>query len=494
MTSDLKEKEVKKNRWGSFLLIFLVIIVIVVLFLIGLFYRLEERQELERNVSGQELPVVQVMTAYPDNREVSLTLPSFLVGYNVTPLLARTNGYLKNFYVDIGDHVKKGQLLCEIDTPDTDAELATARGTLKSLQAKEAIAKVTAERWERLYQRDPDAIPKEEVDETAAAYQSAIADVEAAKATVALREVLVDFKYVYAPFDGIIVERNIDIGSLISAGNESLTQPYLTGFEVLTQPLFKIAVTEFLRAFVAVPQPYYPFIKDGVKAQVTVQEHPDEVFSGVIDRNANALDQVARTLLTQVNIENKRNLLRPGLFTEVNFFFKPYENSFNIPIGALIIRDGPPFVALLKDDDIAFLQKVKIGWDFGKSVQIIEGLEEGDKIILNPNYRIQNGVKVRVSHFVAPESVVDSGVHMSEGLKDGDKNDKIQNEVKAREPHSDATLPSSDKVVDSPACFRTLDSERTPDEFSCNNKETSINFAKASSITVKFCCTWSASF
>jgi RND family efflux transporter MFP subunit len=380
----------------SFLLILLIIVIIVALFLMGFFYRLGEQRELEKRASAHSLPGVRLMIAKPEDQKIILTLPSFLVGYNVTPVLARTNGYLKNFYVDIGDKVEKGQLLCEIDTPDVDTQWQQAKANLESLKAKEAIAKITAERWARLYKLDPDAISKEEVDETLATYKSAVADVEAGKATVEHLAVLKDFKYVFAPFDGIIIERNIDIGSLISVGNETLTQPYTTGFEVLTQPLFKVANMEMLRAFVDVPQPYYPYIKDGICAEVSVAEYPEEVFTGIIDRNASALDQVARTLLTQVNIENKGNLLRPGLFTEVKFIFKPYRNSFDIPISALIIRNGPPFVALLKDDDTIFLQEVQIGRDFGKSIQIVKGLTEGDKIVLNPTFRIKDGVKVRV--------------------------------------------------------------------------------------------------
>jgi membrane fusion protein (multidrug efflux system) len=235
------------------------------------------------------------------------------------------------------------------------------------------------------------------VDQTVAAYQSAVADAEAAEATIKRLIILRDFKRIYAPFDGKIVERNIDIGSLISAGNQSLTQPYLTGYEVVNQPLFQIANMEFLRAFVEVPQPYFPYIKDGIEAQVHVPEFQNEVFSGIINRNASALDQIARTLLTQVNIENKGNLLRPGLYAEVKFLFKPYRDTFIIPIAALIIRDGPPFLALLKDDDTVALQQVTIGRDFGKSIQIIKGLQEGDKVILNPNFRIRDGIKVKVA-------------------------------------------------------------------------------------------------
>jgi RND family efflux transporter MFP subunit len=391
-----KKKRSLLNRLGI-LIRKILIFLIFLIFLIGIAYQYEKKREIKNQLSvSSSLPSVKVMLAKPERGDIPLTLPSFLVGYNVTPLLSRVDGYLKNFYVDIGDHVKKGQLLCEIEVPDVDAQLPPATASLDSLKAKLEIAKVTAERWARLYQQDPDAIPKEEVDQTAAAYQSAVADVEAAQKTIERLKILQNFKYVYAPFDGIITERNIDMGSLISIGNENLTQPYTTGYKALNQPLFQIASTEFLRAFVQVPQPYYPYIMDGMKAQVRVAEHPDAVFSGVIDRNAGALDPLARTLLTQVNIENKDNLLRPGLYAEVTFSFKPYANHFNIPIAAIIIRNGPPFVALLKDDNTVLMQEVRIGRDFGKSVLITQGIKENDQIILNPNFRIKEGVKVNI--------------------------------------------------------------------------------------------------
>lgn len=345
---------------------------------------------------NQSIPTVRVMTANAENEAVSLTLPGFLVGYNVTPILARTNGYLKNFLVDIGDEVKANQLLCEIETPDVDAEAIQAKADLERAIARREIAKITADRWAGLYKQDSESISKQEVDQTSAEFQAAIAEVAAAQAHLEYLEVLKDFKYVFAPFDGVIVERNIDIGSLISAGNESMTQPYVTGFETFSQPLFKVAGIKTLRVFVEVPQPYYPYIKDGINAQVSVPEYPEQTFTGIIDRNAIALDEVSRTLLTQINIENKGNVLRPGLYTEVKFSFKPYKDSFNIPIGALIIRDGPPFIALLNEDNTVSMQQVLIGKDHGKSVQIIQGLKQGDRIILNPSYRIKEGIKVDI--------------------------------------------------------------------------------------------------
>lgn len=386
-----------KNQKARYILVFSVILTIIILFLIGLYVRWTEWSALKEQKVKQSLLNVRVLTIHPEHKMTSLVLPGFLDSYNVTPILARANGYLKQFYVDIGDHVHTNQLLCEIETPDIDAEWLQAKADLESALAKQDIAKITANRWEGLWQKDAESISKQEVDQTFAQYQAAIADVNAAKANLERLEILKDFKYVYAPFDGVITERNIDLGSLITVGNETLTQPYVVGGESLIQPLFKINNSKIIRVFVEVPQPYYPQIKDGVNVDVTVPEHPDKVFKGTIDRNASALDPVSRTLFTQINIDNNENILLPGLYSEVSFTFEPYREEFEIPIAALLIRDGPPCVAIVEEDNTVRLQKVEIGRDFGKGVQIINGLHDGNRIILNPNYRIKDGVKVNTN-------------------------------------------------------------------------------------------------
>lgn len=391
-----QEPNQQKKRNGNLFRIAGFLLIIIALFCIGLIFRWKQSERQASRVVNNTAPKVRIMIAEPAKEDITLTLPGFLIAYNVTPVLARTNGYLKNFSVDIGDKVKANQLLCEIETPDIDAKWIQANADLEAAKAKLEIAKITAERWAGLYEADQEAISKQEVDQNSAGYLAALADVNAAQANFDYLKVLKDFKYVQAPFDGIVVERNIDIGSLISEGNESMTQPYTESDETLLQPLFKIANTETIRVFVEVPQPYYPLIQDGVKVQVTVPEYPEKVFEGAVDRNAFALDQVVRTMLTQINIDNKDSLLRPGLYTEVRFSFKPYKNSFNIPVGAIIIRKGPPHAAILKDDDTVQLQQVLIGEDYGKSVQIIKGLKEGDRVIVNPNYRIKEGIKVHI--------------------------------------------------------------------------------------------------
>lgn len=369
------------------------LLILAILFAAGLLFR-KIHQSRQNDRKSPAVPQVHIMTAKPSTEDILLTLPGYLVAYNVTPILARTNGYLKNFLVDIGDTVEENQILCEIETPDIDAEWEQAKAILASIEAKNKIAHITAHRVNDLYNYDQESISKQDVDEKNAAYEAAIADVTAAQANINRLEVLKNFKYVRAPFKGIVAERNIDVGSLISIGNENMTQPYQSGYETVSRPLFKISNLNPLRVFVDVPQPFYPHIKDGAEAQISVPEYPNKVFKGVIDKNAIVLNQSTRTLLTQVNIENPEYLLRPGIYALVQFAFKPYRDSFTIPIQALIIRNGPPFVAILNENNIVEMREVRIGRDNGKSVEIIHGINEGDRLVTNPNFRIKEGLKV----------------------------------------------------------------------------------------------------
>jgi RND family efflux transporter MFP subunit len=366
-----------------YFLVFWIAVVIVVLLALGLFIRISHLHKMARSAEQRNPLMVRVMRAKPDTQEIPLTLPSFLEALNITPLWARVNGYLMNFYVDIGDHVKTDQLLVDIDTPELDAAWQQAEAELASLQAQEEIARITAERWARLYCRNPEAISKEEVDQTAAAYAAAAADAAAGVANVNRLRALMDFKKVYAPFSGIILQRNVDIGTLIQAGNDTTIKP-----------MFLLFNDDWLRAFVDVPQPFFPYIHEGIASQIVVPEFPEKIFFGQIDRISVALDPIARTLRAQVNIDNSEGLLRPGLYAQVRFFFKPYKQTFIIPAAALIIRSGPPYVAIIQEGNKVHLQQVKIGRDFGTALEIIEGLQENDEIVLNPTFRIKEGIEV----------------------------------------------------------------------------------------------------
>ncbi len=348
-------------------------------------YALERRQleRLNAAAGASSFPAVKVLRLQANTKPIELELPSYLEGYDMTPILARTNGYLKRFLVDIGDSVAKGQLLAEIETPEIDEEVVRAEASVASFLAKEEIAFITARRWTKLYEHNPEALSKEEVDQNIAAYKSAAADTKAAKANLSRLRFLQGFQRVYAPYDGIITKRSIDIGTLIVAGG--LDNPI---------ELFQMVRSDLLRAFVDVPQSHYYLIKDGLKAEASVWEYPGNSFAGIIDRNASALDPQARTLLTQVNIDNSSKLLLPGLYASVKFLFPPQHKTYLIPVGALIIRSGPPYVAVVESGQTIRLQEVKIGRDLGKVIEIIQGLSDDDEIVVNPTEKIQDKIRV----------------------------------------------------------------------------------------------------
>jgi RND family efflux transporter MFP subunit len=288
--------------------------------------------------------------------------------------------------VDIGDVVKEGDLLAEIETPEIVQEFVQAEANLMAAQARLKIAEISAQRWEELYKRNAQSVPLQEVDERTTSLQTAQGEFAAAQAAVDRLKAILEFNQIRAPFSGTITARNIDWGALVTSGSN--------GF---AQKLFDIAKVDVLRVFVDVPQPYFRLIRDGMQASVAINEFPGEVFRGIVVRNAGALEPLARTLLTEVHINNTEGRLVSGLFTYVHFSLVPDTSYFIIPTKALIIRSGKPTVALVKEGEVAHLIPVKLGRDWGKTIEVVEGLENGDRLITNPTDRILNGTLVKVS-------------------------------------------------------------------------------------------------
>lgn len=378
------EEEVPKGHRHRYI-IALTVLLISALFFIGYFPRHVQHKKLKLAAQAVAAPVVRTLKVTPDNKKVRLILPSSTEAIHVTPIWARTNGYLNQFLVDIGDSVKEGQLLATIDTPEVDQQLHQARADLVSAIARRDIARITAERWVDLYQHNSEAISKQEVDERKAAYDSAVADVLSAEANVQRLEKIQGFKNIYAPFDGIITQRDIDNGSLITEGSNGMPQE-----------LFKIAETDIIRVFVNVPQTFFRSIQDGLKADILIREFPGKIFPGFVARTAKALDPIARTLLTEVHVMNKSGEILTGLYAEVQFLLTLDTLHFIVPTDALIIRTGEPQIAVLDAQRKVQLKTVKIGNDMGSTVEIIAGLQEGDIIVVNPNEKIKNGVQVDV--------------------------------------------------------------------------------------------------
>lgn len=366
-------------------------VLIICAIVFGFVPRLAQWKKIEKIASDPKLPSVSIMEVKAETKPIDLVLPSTTDGIHITPIWARTDGYLSEFLVDIGDRVKSGQLLAVIDTPEVDKQLLQARADLQSAIAKLEIARITAQRWEKLYSSNPQAVPQQEVDERAATFHSAEADVKAFQENVDRLEKIKGFQKIYAPFDGTIIERNIDIGSLITAGSNGNPQQ-----------LFKIAQMDILRVFVNVPQSFFRLIKDGVTADVLIKEFPSRTFKGTVARTAGALDPIARTLLTEVHIDNTDHALMVGLYAEVHFSLIPDVAYFIIPTQALIIRTGEPKVAIIDDKNIVSMVPVTIGRDFGKTIEVTSGLNQNDKLITNPSERIKRDIKVQVINSPQP--------------------------------------------------------------------------------------------
>lgn len=367
------------------MLIIGVLAMLIVLFIFGWLPHVANKKKIDALAAEDPLPRVPTMQIKANTKPIELILPSSAQAWHITPIWARVNGYLMRYEVDIGDVVKAGDLLAEIDTPETDEQVGQAQADLQNSIAERDIAKITKERWERLWNKNSEAVSKQEVDQYNANLQSTEALVLANQKNVSRLTYQQKFKYIYAPFDGIITQRNIDIGSLIYGNVNGMPQE-----------LFQIAQTNLIRFFVDVPQTYFQQIKEGLEAQVTIEQLRGKIFNGKVTRYAKALDPVARTLLTEVDVENTDGAIYAGLFGRVKFLMHPDHINFIIPTAAVIIRSGFPHVAVVDNDHIVHLKKVQIGRDYGKNMEITAGLEENETIITLPTDQITEGTKVEI--------------------------------------------------------------------------------------------------
>jgi multidrug efflux pump subunit AcrA (membrane-fusion protein) len=396
----------------------------------------------------ESVPTVDVITAEYAPATSELALPGNIEAIQTTPVSARTNGYLCCWYADIGDRVKAGQLLAEIDTPEVDQQLQQTRANLAQAHANlgqaeanlnQAITnmqytRVTYERWR--YLASQHVVSDQDRDQTWEAYNAAKATVDAmranvnvARAAIAANEAnvrqlmaLQGFKRIYAPFAGIISARNVEVGSLINAGSGSNVSASTGGSNVSTSTgapptgatipgrggaqispgvpsagggLFQIARIDALRIYINVPQTFSSSIKHGRKVEINVREFPQDKFTGRVSRTTSALDPASRTLLVEVRTANPNYKLLPGMYATVKIevaFAKP---PIRIPATALVIRaDGPQVVTVTKDQKAHF-QKVVIGRDYGNELDIISGIEPGATLVVNVTDALHDGVSVR---------------------------------------------------------------------------------------------------
>ena len=366
---------------------FIAVGVVILLFISGtvaVMSRANERRDLVADTNRLAIPSVTVVQAKGEKSSEELILPSTVQAYIESPIFARTNGYLQKWYQDIGSRVTKGQLLADIDTPEVDQELLQARATREQVQAQLQLAKVSSDRWANL--RKSDSVSQQEADQQSSGYTQAQANLAAAEANVHRLEQLESFKHIYAPFTGVLTKRNIDIGALVNSGNGGANRE-----------MFDVAQIDPLRVYVSVPQTYAADIKRGQKAYLDLNEFPGQKFEGIVVRTADAIDPATRTLLTEIDVPNKQGTILPGAYARVHFGVLVSGTHLTVPVNALLFRAEGPRAAIVGADNHVRLSPVSIGRDYGTSVEILSGVNENDKIVLNPPDSLEDGEQVELA-------------------------------------------------------------------------------------------------
>ena len=399
----------KRPSPGTLILIAFVLVVIVVgAFFGGYLPHMKRQTELvaEAKTEGDTAPLVNVTTVERSSGKSELVLPGNIQAITEAPVLARASGYIKTRLVDIGDFVKEGQLLAEIDAPElsqqvnqakasldqSNAALEQANANLIQGQTNEKLYKTTAERWSNLVAKG--AVSKQDNDTYQAQYQAQIATVQSlekavnvAKSNIGAAEAnlqrlteMQGYVNVRAPFAGVITQRNVDVGALVNEGNTML---------------FRISQTGKLRIYVNVPQADATSVHVGQPAKITISNRPSKVFPGTVTRTADSLDQASRTLLAEVQVPNNAGLLMPGMYAQVDFTTPRAEPPLLIKGDALVVRANGPQVALVDDDKVIHFRTVTLGRDYGDKIEVLSGLSAGQQVAINPGDAIQDGVKVR---------------------------------------------------------------------------------------------------
>jgi RND family efflux transporter MFP subunit len=350
----------------------------------GIHSRAAAESRLKKRTAEASIPTVAVVFPQEGAPTQEIVLPGVTQAFTDAPIYARTNGYLKRWYFDIGAHVRKGQLLVEIETPEIDQQLQQARADLDTTQANLNIARISADRWQDLVRTG--SVSQQETDQYVSNLKAMQATVESNAANVRRLEQLQSFEKVCAPFDGVITARNTDIGALIDAG--ASVQP---------KELFHITATRTLRVYVAVPEVYSRAARPGASATLTLDEFPGQTFHGTLVRNANAIDVASRTLLVEVDVDNPTGQLLPGAYVFVHLKLPDQTRSVTIPSNTLIFRKEGLQVALLRNGS-ADLVPVKIGRDYGNTVEIVSGLQPTDAVIVDPSDSLVAGMSVRLSN------------------------------------------------------------------------------------------------
>jgi RND family efflux transporter MFP subunit len=362
----------------------LAVVVVLALIVQGIVSRRSAHAELERDVDRYSVQTVEVIAPTRMKATQDLILAGDIRAFSDAPIFARTNGYLKRWTVDIGEHVKKGQLLAEIDAPEINDQLRQARADEQTARANYLLAKTTADRWAQMQKNN--SVSRQETDEKNGDMLAKQAALNASQANVSRLTQLVSFQKIYAPFDGVVTARNTDVGQLIDAGSAS------AGRE-----LFHIQDPTTLRVFVDVPQAYARLVRVGLPAELLLTEQGDRKFEGTVVRTAGAVDPVARTMRVEVQVKNPGGELLAGAYAQVRFKLTSANPGLMLPGNALLFRPDGVRAATVDANGRVKLLPVVLGTDYGTRVSIVSGLTGDERVILNPPDSIIDGTAVRVA-------------------------------------------------------------------------------------------------
>jgi RND family efflux transporter MFP subunit len=390
MTPVPMETSPNSRRWRSGPILGALLLVVLAL---ALAYRGIAAREHALTVVANEtrelaVPTVAVMTPQAGDRQQEIVLPGTMQPFTDAPIYARVNGYLKAWHADIGTHVRAGELLAEIDTPELDQQLRQARADLATADANLKLAQTTAVRYRDLITTD--SVSQQDVDNANGNLEARQAALESSRANVRRLEEMQGFRRIVAPFDGVITARNIDVGALIDSGSNA-------------KELFHEAAIHQLRLFVNVPELYAPAARPGLEAGITLAEFPGRRFTGRLVRTANAIDVGSRTLLAEIDVANAKGELLPGAYAQVHFQLGIAAQTFKLPVNTLLFRTEGLRVATVDGHDRIVLAPITLGRDYGNEVEVVAGLQGGERVVVNPPDSLDAGQTVRIAAPDAPE-------------------------------------------------------------------------------------------
>ena len=361
----------------------LVLVVVAALLASGIWSRVRARAALRVETAQIAIPAVSVVSPKRTAPTQEIILPGNVQPFITSPIYARTNGYLKKWYLDIGAQVKQGELLAVIETPEVDQQLEQSLSNLNTAKANLELAEITKNRYQGLLKTN--AVSQQDVDNAVGTYNANKAIVEASQANVRQLQALQSFEKIYAPFDGVVTARNTDIGDLINSGSSGGVKT----------DLFHIAQPGTLRVYVNVPEEYSQGVKVGMTADLSLAEFPGRKFQGKLVRTADAINVTTRTLLIEGDVDNPTGTLLTGSYAEVHLAVPTDSSSYLLPVNTLLFRSEGLRVGIVRDNKVV-LAFVTPGHDFGEQIEIVSGVKADDKVIVNPPDSIVAGPEVEI--------------------------------------------------------------------------------------------------